>query len=446
MARRDADVLVVGAGAAGLMAADCLVADGIDVIVVEARERVGGRILTVRDGRSPVPLELGAEFVHGRAPETVRILDANGVAFYDVHGGELRARDGRLRPARSFWPRLEALMSRMDPAREPDRSFDEFLAAQGDVAASDRRTARAFVEGFHAADANRASERALAQAGGGGGSEVALQSARVAGGYDRVPAALAERLGGRVRTRTAVRRIEWRRGEVKTSVELGTGDVAQLATRACIVTLPVGVLAAQPPERGAVRFDPDPAPLRRALDGLAMGPVVRLSFLFDRRFWEDGLPAAQSDASLRELSFVHAPGRPFNVWWSAYPVRAPMLVAWSGGPPAAELERQGAAGIEAAATEELAAITGLGVDAVRARVVRCARHDWSADPYSRGAYSYAVSGGADAWRRLREPVEATLLYAGEAAARPGENGTVEGALESGRAAAVAVTAALGDGA
>src|SRR5690349_14905164 len=97
--RKHTDVLVLGAGAAGLAAARDLSHAGLRVTVVEARARVGGRILTVHDPRAPVPLELGAEFVHGEAPETLEIAQAAGLAVIELPGTHELASSGRLTSA-----------------------------------------------------------------------------------------------------------------------------------------------------------------------------------------------------------------------------------------------------------------------------------------------------------------------------------------------------------
>src|SRR5262245_48988590 len=91
-----ADIAVVGAGVAGLAAARDLARQGLSVVLLEARERIGGRILTLHDERVPLPIELGAEFLHGETPETDRLLAAGGQVACDVDGESWRAARGRL--------------------------------------------------------------------------------------------------------------------------------------------------------------------------------------------------------------------------------------------------------------------------------------------------------------------------------------------------------------
>jgi monoamine oxidase len=129
---------------------------------------------------------------------------------------------------------------------------------------------------------------------------------------------------------------------------------------------------------------------------------------------------------------VHTPERPFNVWWTMYPVRALVMTGWSGGPPAVELTQSG--DVEDAAVRELARAFGMRRERLESRIDTLVRHDWTADEHVRGAYAYVGVGGSGAARRLARAVKGTLFVAGEATDE--ENmGTVEAALASGIRAA-----------
>lgn len=167
----DTDVVVIGAGVAGLSAARQLNEAGVDIAIIEARDRIGGRICTVRDDDVTVPIELGAEFIHGRATELYALLAEAGLEALDVGGSRWRSGGGRLHGAEEFWTRIERVMSRLDDGSQ-DRSLDDALRSLegGRTLAADRRLTRQFVEGFHAADPARISAKVLAQ----GGSPVAM--------------------------------------------------------------------------------------------------------------------------------------------------------------------------------------------------------------------------------------------------------------------------------
>src|SRR5688500_2149052 len=167
MPARAADVAVVGAGAAGLAAARDLHAAGYSVLLLEARHRVGGRVFTRRPRRSVLPIELGAEFLHGRADEVTQVARAADLPVLEVEGLRVDSGGARWRRLDDFWDRLDTVMRRLPDRREADLSFSDFLAGQpgGRSLARNRRLARAFVEGFHAADVGRISAVSLRDAG-----------------------------------------------------------------------------------------------------------------------------------------------------------------------------------------------------------------------------------------------------------------------------------------
>jgi monoamine oxidase len=162
------------------------------------------------------------------------------------------------------------------------------------------------------------------------------------------------------------------------------------------------------------------------------------------RFWAaEGFADRTGRQELDTLSFLHTPDGDFRVWWTAYPVRAPLLVAWAGGPRARALAGLTRAEIERRACAALARHTGLTARRIRAMVRRTWMHDWQQDPFARGAYSYPLVGGVDAPAVLARPVTRTIFFAGEATDVEGATGTVHGAIASGRRAARQVQRALG---
>jgi monoamine oxidase len=436
------DVAVVGAGVAGLAAARELRRSGLTVLVLEARDRIGGRILTVRDPRLPLPVELGAEFVHGAAPVTHRVLAEAGLATCDLAGEHWRARRGKLARA-TTWKPIDRILRRIDP-RAPDRSFDDFLASLGGRArAGDRRAARDFVQGYHAADPAEIGVRSLAPPAPLARlapkakqlpSDTLAQIARVHGGYDQLPRWLARELEADLRLQAPVAAIHWRRGHVQVTVQRHKRGVDRLVARAAIVTVPLGVLAAGPAEPGGLMLEPDPPRIRRACGLLAMGAVARLACWFREFPWSTG-PAAREPARIERAGFLRAGGPTFGVWWTAYPLGWPLAVAWCGGPKAAAILARGPRAVESTAVAELARAFDLPRRAVTSRLLATWMHDWQHDPYSRGAYSYARVNGAGAAHSLSRPVEDTLFFAGEATDTTGHTGTVEGALTSGLRAA-----------
>lgn len=434
-----ADVAIVGAGVAGLAAMRVLEERGVRTCVLEARDRIGGRILTVRDARLAHPIELGAEFVHGSAPELLEVAREARLVLYAVEGERWRSRRGRLTPLDDFWEQLQRVSEHLD-ARKADRSFAEFLggAPGGRRATEARALARDFVEGFHAADARRISTKALAD-GGIPGDEEEQRQLRIGDGYDRVPEWLAAGFGDRISLRTVVERIDWEEDGVKLSVREGDQrSPARVGARAAIITVPLGVLLAPRDELGAITFSPPLPILDRIRDRLTMGSVMRIAFLFRERWWTD---RPRGD-SLESMSFLHGDSGDIQVWWSLHPAQVPVMVGWAGGPAALRLAGLDPTEIEHRAVAALAKNLGVPRRRVSRHVEACWTHDWLNDPFSRGAYSYALVGGAESAEQLARPIKGTLWFAGEAADPEGRNGTVHGAIGSGRRAAQSVLRAL----
>jgi monoamine oxidase len=440
---RDAGVVVIGAGAAGLAAAATLRESGFDPLVVEARERVGGRIWTIRSTTCPVAMELGAEFIHGDAPEIDRIARDAGLRIVDVGGRRWRGTRGRFAPVDDFWERLDRVMRLLAEDRAVDRSYADAVARHRAVAPTDRALARQFVENFHAADPRLISERALAEGGSPRGDAAEERIGRVVDGYDRIIDALHEPVRDGVRFGTVVQTIRWRRGRVQIHALDSAGRrLPVIEGRAAIVTVPAGVLNAPPGSAGSVVFDPALPARERALSLTATGSVTKLVLHFATPFWSEGSDGGGGEEDLATLSFLHAGGRSaFPIWWTTYPERASVLVAWCGGPAANRLPAGDRRALVAVATRALATTLGVRERTVQRQLVAAYHHDWTVDPFARGAYSYARVGGADAQAELRRSVRGTLFFAGEAAAPAGRTGTVHGAIASGERAAAAVIAA-----
>jgi len=442
-----ADVIVLGAGAAGLAAARRLGTAGLKVIVVEARDRCGGRVYTRHVPSVPVPIELGAEFIHGRPPEIWRIVSEARAAVYAVTGRHCAVERGRLRAPIELWPSMQKVVRRIAAMRGPDRPFVEVADALWPTPADAEIRARvlSYVEGFNAAHADRISARSVARAeAAGGGGEQAFRWVR---GYDHLIAYLSDELAAlhvAVRLGTVVEAVRWRRGRVMVATRSRRTDrTSTLTARAAVVALPLGVLQIADDAEGSVRFTP-PLPSAGAIaSAAAVGDAVRVVLAFREAFWNDGrLRINRGACRMSQLGFVHAPSAELPTWWTTAPIDAPVLTAWAGGRRAEALVARGTDAIAAAAVTSLAEILGVGVRTVERRLEATFTHDWRADPFSRGAYSYLRAGGHAAVRRLSRPIEGTLFLAGEALADDANRGTVHGALASGDRAARALLGAL----
>jgi monoamine oxidase len=211
------------------------------------------------------------------------------------------------------------------------------------------------------------------------------------------------------------------------------GRPFRAAGRRAIVTLPAGVLRRRAGEADAVRFDPALPGKERALDYIVAGAVLRVVMQFPRAFWEtlDG-------GRYCNASFFHSPYSAFPTVWTALPARAPLLVAWAGGPRALSLSAASEGDIVRRAVMSVGSLFD-GRGGVDTLPVATWVHNWQRDPYAHGAYTYVAVNGRGARRRLAAPIAGTLYFAGEATDET-EAGTVAGALQSGQRAAQEIVA------
>ncbi len=417
-----ADVIVIGAGAAGLAAARELHERGVAVTVLEARDRVGGRAMTSFDV-APHPVELGAEFVHGENVATWSWIERFGLGTIDdanqpvfVTYAEERlwsAGDSARRSnATAIW-RPEARARREAQEGGPDRSVADALKAWTDYwpakpSDDDLRLLRnAFAE-LHAADIEDVGIAGMLEATYEGDGEHTHY--RLADGYSALLERAAE--GVDIRFGAVVERIAWS----SKGVTVHTRDSHFQAGQA-IVTLPLGVLQA-----GDVEFDPPlPAEKQAAIEALGAGNIGKIVLRFRERFWNE------------DFSFLLTT-LPTQLWWrpgEGRPDGAPVLTAFFGGRdancfgemPDGEAINHALRDLEAMYGRELAPLVE------DARVVI-----WGNDPYTKMGYSHVPTGGAGSRDALALPVQATLFFAGEATNRV-RPATVHGAIESGVRAA-----------
>ena len=426
----DCDVIVVGAGAAGLAAAIELGRHGSAVQVLEARDRVGGRILTRCEPGVPMPLELGAEFIHGHSKAIFSRLMRAGMLAVDLTGSRWKRQGERLASSDRLFQQLHAQLAKL---RRPqhDLPFAEFLegSARRKLSPAVREFARQLVEGFDAADATRVSTHSILREWAGN-SGADAPTFRPLGGFGRLLDAMAselQSLGVALRLDTEVKRVDWQRGAVRVSGR-STGEPFELHARRAVVTLPLGVLQLPEHAPGAVRFAPMLEQKKSALAGLAAGPVLKVVLHFREPFWE-----RIARGRYRDVSFFNLATGAFPTFWSTLPLRSNVLVAWAGGRYAARMAESSLEQIAASALHCLGTLFGGGH--ARRHFSGSQVHDWQADPFARGAYSYVVAGAARARRQLAQTLVDTLYFAGEAADVEGESGTVAGALQSGERAA-----------
>lgn len=421
-AKSKGSALVVGAGIAGLAAASALRAKGWTVTVLEARDRIGGRIHTDRslDG---LALELGAQWIHGAERNPLAKLveqigaktatvELDRVQLFNLRGEPLG--DSMEQAMNEKWEEI-----RNELEIERDRADEEVPLAEliadaldgAGLSKAEEQAMRYFIaagiENAAAAPAAEISARAWTMREAGD-----IEDFLLPGGCDQLPAFLAKGLD--VKLGHIVKTVRREALSVTVVTDRGefTGDAA-------IVTLPLGVLKA-----GGVEFEPAlPGDMRKAIERLAMGDLHRVWLRFPSSFWPD---------TVRFLGYLGAKPGEWADWANLEPMLgAPVLCATHSGRYARSLEAMPEAAVVKLACEPLRKMFG---DAFIEPAASLVTH-WSGDPFSLGAYSHIRPGATrDDLATLAEPIGGRLFLAGEATSKK-YPGTLHGAYLSGIRAA-----------
>ncbi len=415
-------ILVIGAGMAGLTAARRLAEEGKRVLVLEARDRVGGRICTLRDHGEV--LELGAEFIHGTPPELWELIHEARLETYALDGDDLCHRNSKLKECDEVSEMFRFLHG-LEKWKGADIAFADYPPL-AKLAPEQREEIIHYVQSFNAADYRRIGVQSLAvqqHAEEETGSE---QLFRIRDGYDSLPEFVAKKVrdaGGRIELSRPVERIEWERGKVNVLARDG-GEPVQFSAEEAVIALPLGVL-----QQLGVVFDPVPLAVV-ATNHLAMGQVRRFTLVFRERWWSE-----DDSLNFEKMSFLFARDAMPPVWWTAHPWKTRTLTGWIGGPCSSVFDQCTREQVGDMACQELAKIFSLPIAYLRGQLIGCATHDWQTDPWSCGAYSYVPAGGLNAVLRMATPVADTLYFAGEHTDVTGHWGTVHAAMRSGLRAA-----------
>jgi monoamine oxidase len=423
------DVLIIGAGASGLLAARELVLSGRKVAILEARDRIGGRVHTLIPFGFAKAIEAGAEFLHGSVPLTRSLMNAAGTSWEVAAGNTYLVEDGQVQPDADLFEQLPLLLEKLNLLAE-DLPLADFLARDfsGEQHAQLRAFATQFAEGYDAADAARVSSWALRDEWATGDAD---DSPRPVGGYGPLLHWLAtqvQAVGATLHLATPVREIRWQPGSVEVLTESGIAFYA--AQMLCTVPLGVWQLSAGQP--GYLRFEPELPEHRAAAAQLGFGSVIKIQLEFKEAFWQERLP---------ELEFLLSDA-PVPTWWTQLPNKRPLLTGWLAGPAAQRFRNTSNEEIIRLALESLTSLLAVNLANLQAQLCASYVCNWGAEPYAYGAYSYPTVGAQATRAALATPVADTLYFAGEGVYEGASAGTVEAALVSGQVAAAAILKAI----
>jgi monoamine oxidase len=420
-----AHFMIIGAGAAGLMAGRELVRAGKQVTILEARNRCGGRIYPLPIEEFGYPAEGGAEFVHGASPVTRALMREAGVALSSRGGTRWSARTGELAPDEYSFPHAARFCQRLSELKV-DLPIAEFLENHFGGRQYDelRRAITRTVEGYDAADPHRASSFALrdewmARDEG--------QHGRIAGGYGALIEYLAcecRRHGAAIHLGAAVTAIDEHRGGIAARCR----DGAFFDADAAIITVP-------PPLLCDIALPSAAGERAQAATDIGFGNVVKILLRFGTKWW-----VRHDGRDLADLSFLLS-GATVPTWWTQYPAGHPVLTGWFAGPKADRVARLPESELVEMGLASLAEIFNLSVGRMTRDLVASRAINWGTDPFACGAYSYATPKTRQAQAVLARASGGAVFFSGEALYTGAEMGTVEAALASGQDTARTILAA-----
>ncbi len=406
------NIIVVGGGVAGLMAARELLKQGHIVTVLEATDRLGGRIHTIHNSLFNRPVERGVEFIHGDLPLTMGLLKEGNIEYKAVRGEMVRVVDDVWKTQEDFTIGWDEMIRKLNNIRE-EVTINEFLEQNFTDKRYEelRRSVLRFAEGFDLADPSRASILALREEWMGEEGE----QYRIPGGYDQLINYLEKRcreLGCLIYTSSMVTEINWQKNDVTviTKDKIYNG-------RYVIITVSLGLLQKQPQ---AIIFKPAINDYMNAAKKIGFGSVIKILLQFKKAFWEE---------KKKSLGFLFT-DEIIPTWWTQQPSSYPLLTGWAGGPQVWPLENKTDEEIIESALQSLSNVFKRPVEELRQLLTASLVANWCNDPYSMGGYSYGTLETTKGQKLFNTPAEDTIFFAGEAFYDGPSPGTVEAALVS----------------
>jgi monoamine oxidase len=410
------DVIIIGGGAAGLMAMKSLLEADYKVCLLEAAPIAGGRIETLIRSGIDDPAEAGAEFIHGELPLTLQILKEAGIHYEELTGNMIRVQNGEWKKGEEQDNHWEEMLQKLDTL-EADMTMKDFL----DTYFIDQRytslvrSVKSFAEGFDLADISNASILAIKDEW----KKMDETQYRLPGGYAQLVQYLVDackKMNGTFHFNSVVSKVDHSENKVK----VFTADDKKFESTKVVITASAGVL-----KSGSIQFEPAIGQHAEAIKQLGFGAVVKVLLWFNNPFWKKHAP---------DMGFLLT-DEDIPTWWTQLPAESSLLTGWLGGPNAAIRSGESETSFLRSSLLSLSAVFKLAPKELEEQLLQYEIINWHNKPFIKGGYSYNSLGSAAAKRVLAEPVNGTIYFAGEAVYAGESQGTVEAALQSGVAAA-----------
>ncbi len=402
-------VVIVGAGACGLMAARTLQKSGFQVTILEARNRIGGRIYTFQPHGFSFPIEAGAEFIHGELPTTNRLMREAGLSREEIQGTYYRFA-GSIKPETFFDVEWEDFLKRLQELKV-DQSLHNFLVGQFPERTDLYNNVKQFVEGYNAGDITLVSSFSMRNEWSKAAD--ATQS-RPQGGYGQLINFLLNdflKYGGKINTEEKVTAVHWKKHQVNV-----ISKEKECEAEIVLMTVPLSIVP-------SINFSPAISSLRW-FDSIGHGSVIKCVIEFEPNFFN------QLEGKAPDMMFMFSQQK-IPTWWTQVPNRKPILTGWLGGPEANEITSDDAE-LYRLGLESLAQIFSMDRSSIENSIIASYVHNWYKDPFSRGAYSYDKVGSIEAKQKLKTPIDNTVYFGGEGLYEGSDSGTVEAALVNGK--------------
>ena len=425
-----ADVIIIGAGASGLMAAHKLSAANKTVLVMEAKSRIGGRIHTLADTHFTGTAEAGAEFIHGKLPTTFNLIKEAGLQITKTGGRWLKFENGKWEQSFSIIDHEEEIIEKLKKL-STDMTLDAFLENYftDKKYTHTKDSLKRYVEGYDAADIKKISAHSFLQEW----EEENEGQFRIDGGYGKLMDWLAKKItekNSQVVLSTPVTAIDWQ----KNKVEITTTTNKTFIAGKVIITVPLGVLQLATNETGSIIFHPSLPQKMNAAKEMGFSGVIKILMQFKNDFHEKKIVDHPKSFFIKDMGFAITDAF-YSTWWTQLPQKNNSLTGWLAGPPAVQARHSTNDELLEKALDALQYIFNIKKNELQNLLVHHSIHNWTNEPYIRGAYSYTTLQTKEAINEMLKSEAETLFFAGEALQEGTVTGTVEAALISGQKAA-----------